>query len=110
MLVNSYFGVAYEDVQDMNISLSLDGANHTDVVNKNTFLPTALANKYAGVTTREYQIYTNMVQNPTSSLSISYTGGSGISARNTVVRVLRVGDTYVPYTDCELEVLVLWVG
>lgn len=110
VLVNNYFGVAYEDVQDLNISLDLDGTKYNDTINKNHFLPSSLPNKYAGVIPREYQIYTNIVQNPTSRLTIAYTGGSGISARNTVVRVLRVGDNYVPYTDCELDVLVLWVG
>nr|DAX46435.1 MAG TPA: hypothetical protein [Ackermannviridae sp.]DAX66626.1 MAG TPA: hypothetical protein [Bacteriophage sp.] len=109
ILVNCYFGMAYTTTTPLTINMNFDGANNIDTIEQSNFMPST-NNTYTGVIPREYQIYTNQSNKPSANLSINYSGGSGISAKNTVIRVLRVGDYYVPYTDCEIEVLVLWVG
>ena len=109
ILLNCYFGMAYTTTSNLTINMNFDGATNTDTVTQNNFMPNTNGT-YAGVIAREYQLYTNQSTKETANLSISYSGGSGISTRNTAIRVLRVGGSYVPYTDCQLEVLVLWVG
>lgn len=111
LIINGFFGLVYTTTTDLSINLNLDGTTFSDTVKQSEFLKSSTSDQYyVGIIPREYQMYTNGIQNPTSNLKITYTGGSGITTRNTTVRVQRLGDNYVPYTDCELEVLVLWVG
>ena len=109
IILNCYIGMAYNTTSKLSINMKFDDATLTDTIEQTDFLPCP-NNTYTGVIPREYQIYTNNSAKETANLSVYYNGGSGISSKNTVVRVLRVGDSYVPYTDCQLEVLVLWVG
>lgn len=111
IIVYGLYGLVYSTTNTLNIKLNLDGIEHSDSVQQTEFLQmNSNLNFYCGVVPRQYQLYTNGIQNKKSNLKISYTEGTGLSTINTIIRVLRKGNTYVPYLDCSLEVLVLWAG
>lgn len=111
LIVYGLYGLVYTTTNTLDIKLNVDGVTHMDKVEQNEFLQMASnLNFYCGVVPRQYALYTNGIQNRKSNLKITYTGGTGLTTINTIVRVLRKGDDYLPYLDCSLEVLVLWVG
>lgn len=111
--VMTYNFVTYSNngnIQPTNstVTLKLNEAVHTHTLDVNQLFYHSSNTFRYGVTSKSASVYTNQIQNENCTFSVTATLGQNATKSTTIVMNQRVNTNYLAYTDCTLEVLVIY--